>query len=418
MSTLVKDEGLIELWWDREMGAGEWHPEIMNQLDAADIILLLASAQYNDSDNCRIEYLRAMQRHEALNRGDEDGAIVVPIWLRDFTYSKTAYGKLNPFPAGYLPIDKWSNQDEAFKKVASQLREIATQINSQGQRKGLVDRFFDSRYETDTLLPHLCDRTELVTSLSQMFSKEETSPGKVRAGRPFVFIIYGHQDDCPEGFKSRLEYRVLPKLFNLQGRIAPIPVDWPTASSENAAKEQFAWFLSTRLDCEPRNISERLPVPVALFVTYFDYAQWQRREKKALNGFLKFWDTFPDLKNQQVVSCLIVRPPRSNPDAAQSAGESRKPPDESGPPQKLESLFSGVRSRLNVNLRALKLAPIKDIHVDSWIDEPEVRDWCRPQTENEMRNDLQKEFEKTNEKPMGELVSPMQRALAKYKSTG
>ena len=422
LSTLVHDEGLIKLWWDRDLRDGEWDPEIMNQLDAADVILLLVSAEYIDSENCRKEYVRAMERYEALKKGADDTAIVVPVWLRDCDYGKAKFGKLNSLPAGNRSIDKWPNQDEAFRRVADELRDIVTQNKDrQGPRNNFMDPTFSAKPEAVNMLPHLCDRSELVVSLNQMFFGKEEAAGKIREERPFVFVIYGYEDDCPEGFKSRLEYRVLPKLFKVEGRILPIPLDWPSdGSSEEAAKNKFGWHVATRLDCEPAEIPNHLPAPVALFVSYFDYAQWQKSGQNALTGVLKFWDSFPDIKGKRVICCLIVRFPRANAAAAQSSGPGwlRKMLGKSEHAPNPAAILNCLATCSNVNGKGLELAPIKDIHVESWVDEPEVRAWCRPQSENEMRSDLRGEFSKAEEKPMGALVTPMQQALVKYKSTG
>jgi hypothetical protein len=71
LNPLVQDS-LIEEWSDQDLRAGEWSEEILNQLDSADIILLLVTAEYISSDNCKKEYSRAMERHESLKK---EGAI-------------------------------------------------------------------------------------------------------------------------------------------------------------------------------------------------------------------------------------------------------------------------------------------------------------------------------------------------------
>ena len=71
-------QGLIETWHDRRIGAGtEWAGAIDRELEAADIILLLVSADFLASDYIYdIELKRAMERHEA-------GTVtVIPVILR------------------------------------------------------------------------------------------------------------------------------------------------------------------------------------------------------------------------------------------------------------------------------------------------------------------------------------------------
>ena len=62
----LQRQGLIDVWHDRDIGAGaEWEQEIKDQLNAAQIILLLVSPDFMDSDYCYgIEMQRAIERHE------------------------------------------------------------------------------------------------------------------------------------------------------------------------------------------------------------------------------------------------------------------------------------------------------------------------------------------------------------------
>ena len=75
---LLQRTGALQLWTDRRITAGdEWKGQIDENLERADLILLLVSADFMNSDYCfDIELKRAMERHEA---GE---ARVVPIIVR------------------------------------------------------------------------------------------------------------------------------------------------------------------------------------------------------------------------------------------------------------------------------------------------------------------------------------------------
>ena len=79
---LLSRVGLLRLWTDRRITAGtEWKDAIDENLDRADLILLLVSADFMDSDYCYdIEMKRALERHEA---GE---ARVVPIIVRKVSW--------------------------------------------------------------------------------------------------------------------------------------------------------------------------------------------------------------------------------------------------------------------------------------------------------------------------------------------
>src|SRR5436853_5763108 len=73
----LQRQGLIDVWHDRDISAGtEWERKIDEHINSAQIILLLVSPNFMDSDYCYgKEMKRAIERHE---RGE---ARVIPIIL-------------------------------------------------------------------------------------------------------------------------------------------------------------------------------------------------------------------------------------------------------------------------------------------------------------------------------------------------
>lgn len=88
--SLLKRQGIIDIWHDRLIGGGEeLNREISTHLESANIILLLVSADFLASDYCyEREMIRAMERHES---GD---AIVIPVILRACDWHGAPFGKL------------------------------------------------------------------------------------------------------------------------------------------------------------------------------------------------------------------------------------------------------------------------------------------------------------------------------------
>ena len=66
LGPLRRSEWIIE-WYDQEIQPGtDWKQEINVHLDTADIVLLLISADFMDSDYCYgVEMQRALERHRA-----------------------------------------------------------------------------------------------------------------------------------------------------------------------------------------------------------------------------------------------------------------------------------------------------------------------------------------------------------------
>ena len=120
----LEREGLIKPWHDRKITAGsEWAAAIDENLAAADVILLLISADFIESDYCHeIEMARALERDEA------DEARVIPIILRACDWENSPFSKLNALPKEGRPITSWENEDEAFTDVAKGIRRAIAEL--------------------------------------------------------------------------------------------------------------------------------------------------------------------------------------------------------------------------------------------------------------------------------------------------
>jgi TIR domain/NACHT domain len=122
----LRRQKIISGWDDRELvGGEEWDHAIKSKLNTADIILLLISPDFINSDYCYdIEVTRAMERHEA---GE---AYVIPVVLRpsDWKGDRTPFGKLSALPIDVDPVTVWSNQDEAFLNIAQGIRKAAEKL--------------------------------------------------------------------------------------------------------------------------------------------------------------------------------------------------------------------------------------------------------------------------------------------------
>src|SRR5262249_2287948 len=118
--------GVIDVWHDRKIDAGdEWKSAIDDNLERADIILLLVSADFIASDYCYEEEMnRALERH------DNNEARVVPIIVRDVNWNKAPFAKLQALPKDGKPITDiqcWPNKDSAWRNVADGIEKVVEQ---------------------------------------------------------------------------------------------------------------------------------------------------------------------------------------------------------------------------------------------------------------------------------------------------
>ena len=116
---MLKREGLIETWRDRDIYPGqEIETEISEHLRNAHIILLLISPDFVSSDYC---YDREMR--EAVRRSQMGRAKTIPIILRPTEgWQNAPFGKLMALPTDGRPVTTWDNFDEAFENIAEGIR--------------------------------------------------------------------------------------------------------------------------------------------------------------------------------------------------------------------------------------------------------------------------------------------------------
>ncbi|MEH2306932.1 GUN4 domain-containing protein [Nostoc sp.] len=135
LSTLTW-QGVISNWHDRKILPGEeWDHQINDNLNTADIILLLVSSDFIASSYCwDVEVTTAIERH---NTGK---ARVIPVILRRVDWSNTPFAKLQFLPKNAKPITSWTNRDEAFTNVAQGIRAAAQQIKGEREQKLALSR--------------------------------------------------------------------------------------------------------------------------------------------------------------------------------------------------------------------------------------------------------------------------------------
>ncbi|MBI4494834.1 MAG: TIR domain-containing protein [Chloroflexi bacterium] len=129
---MLRRQGLIREWHDRQIGAGEeWRGAIDTHIETAQIILLLVSSDFLDSHYCYdVEMARALQRHVA---GE---ARVIPIILRPCDWQAAPLANLQALPTDGKPVTMWANRDSAFLDIATGIRKAVNEILERPPRAG------------------------------------------------------------------------------------------------------------------------------------------------------------------------------------------------------------------------------------------------------------------------------------------
>lgn len=134
--SMLKRQGLIRAWHDRRVSAGKnIHSNISSELEDADIILLLVSANFLASDYC---YDNEMVR--ALEKDEEGTARVIPVVLHPCDWHSASFGNLRATPPDGKPISMFANRDEALTQVAIDIREAVEELGATNQEKEITQK--------------------------------------------------------------------------------------------------------------------------------------------------------------------------------------------------------------------------------------------------------------------------------------
>ncbi len=118
----------ITIWHDGEILPGaEWDTEIEQQLNTADIILLLISPNFMVSEYC---WSREMQW--AITRHKRGEARVVPILLEPTpAWETTPLGALLALPKDAKPVTAWANRRNAFANIVEELLRVVHEVQQE-----------------------------------------------------------------------------------------------------------------------------------------------------------------------------------------------------------------------------------------------------------------------------------------------
>jgi hypothetical protein len=123
MSPWVR-RNIVQLWHDgRNLPGADWDRNIDEHLDSADIVVLLVTPDFLDSDFCCEKEMR-----RALERMEQKKAQVVPVIVRPCSWKETPLAAIEVIPDKALPVTLWQDRDLAWKNVAESLAGTAREV--------------------------------------------------------------------------------------------------------------------------------------------------------------------------------------------------------------------------------------------------------------------------------------------------
>lgn len=122
LKPLVQANRMVE-WHDRKIEPGaNWNAEISEHLHTADLIFLLVSEEFLNSDYCF-----GVEVETAMARLKEGAAVVVPILLKPCLWESSRFSQLQMLPRDARPIHLWPKPEEAFYEVAREIQALVSE---------------------------------------------------------------------------------------------------------------------------------------------------------------------------------------------------------------------------------------------------------------------------------------------------
>jgi tetratricopeptide (TPR) repeat protein len=197
LSTL-KRQGLINLWYDSEISPGsDFGAIVQSYIRTADIIVLLISSDFFDSDQCiEVEMPYVLEQHAA------GKARVIPVLLRPTIWNGFSLEQYSPLPPNREPISTWDNLDTALTAVAKGISRVV---------EDLVRRWTHTPRQVKppqfpfSTLPHrrnpfFTDRKATLTALHYSFTSEQPHQTHIQAlyglggiGKTLIAIEYAYR---------------------------------------------------------------------------------------------------------------------------------------------------------------------------------------------------------------------------------
>lgn len=190
--SMLKRQGLIDVWHDRRMVAGDrldW--TISKELDEADIVVLLISPDFLASDYCyKIEKGRALDRHR------EGTARLISVILRPCDWTHTDLAEFLVAPTDGKAITTWPNRDEAFLDVTKSIRRAIEEV-------GPVNQPRERHVFIEAIAEEAVPMVELPRSSNLRLRKEFTAADKDR----FLLDTFEYMDRFFQGSLDELQVR-------------------------------------------------------------------------------------------------------------------------------------------------------------------------------------------------------------------
>ncbi len=130
--SVMRHLGKIKISNDQHIGPGEDYEErIRSELDTAKVIILLVSSDFLESEKCY-----KVQATYAMDRREQNAALVIPVILRMCDWQGAPFGRLNAIPKDGKHVMGYPDLDEGFYHVALAIRGVVESLDTSATTPG------------------------------------------------------------------------------------------------------------------------------------------------------------------------------------------------------------------------------------------------------------------------------------------
>lgn len=321
---VLQSLGYINLWSMRDILGSENIAETLKKsLTETKVVLYFFSAEFlNSKDYANLRNI-SVTGEESADSGGEPGESlenwilkrhqrgelhIVPILLDYIVgFEDLPYSSFSVLPSE-KPLRKYGDRaertDSCFE-IGKTVKELVGKLKTASQPVK-ISQMSKMPPIPLSLLPQLCDRTEQSDEMRRIFGNKQISNAE---NKPLVCIIHGDTNECPEGYKARLEkkdfhqflrldYAVPIKIFNLEFPFSRFDIAAPRKFFERTLSEKF--FDTTDLKTK-EEFSNFIAQFRTVIINYEVFSEnWNENVMKV---FLEFWNNAPF---QNITTTIIV----------------------------------------------------------------------------------------------------------------
>ena len=311
----LKHIGLVKEWSDRLILPGdEWNEKIKSQINDANIILFLVSADFMASD-----YIFQVELESAIRRHKEGKVIIIPIILKNCNWHDLQLGRFQVLPTEAKPIANWEDKDDAFTDIVEQLAKLIREKAGRGENypKKQVSEIASPTSEYNKIS---CDRVQLIKFFWRKFVwKEEEG-----FTNHFYFMIgqrFGQANSLVKRIITELSWERQGVKYQGFDEIEPISLRISGSETSNDLqldfRRLFNRFLSLRrhvknvnelvknIDTHYNHLKKHEFIPVFIELT-IPPGSWQENVANTIEWFTNSFVGKRAEKGPQFISFFII----------------------------------------------------------------------------------------------------------------